>query len=89
MLAFGRRSSSHPFFSWATAHGMRTDAPRSDVPWPEGRPVGRLVCARQPVGDTDAVVLDVLFDVLSECLTPGDDGVPAPSSRIDFVEKFV
>src|SRR5450631_2718849 len=32
MLALGRRSSSHPFLALATAHGMRMEAPRSEVP---------------------------------------------------------
>ena len=32
MLALGRRSSSQPFLALATAHGMRMEAPRSDVP---------------------------------------------------------
>ena len=31
-LAFGRRSSSQPFFAFSTAHGIRTDAPRSEAP---------------------------------------------------------
>ena len=32
MLAFGRRSSIHPFLFLAVCQGMRIDAPRSDVP---------------------------------------------------------
>ena len=32
MLALGRRSSSQPLPAFATAHGMRIDAPRSEVP---------------------------------------------------------
>ena len=32
MLALGRRSSIQPFLSLAVCHGMRMDAPRSDVP---------------------------------------------------------
>jgi hypothetical protein len=32
MLALGRRSSSQPLLALATAHGMRMEAPRSEVP---------------------------------------------------------
>ena len=32
MLAFGRRSSSQPASVRAVPHGMRIDAPRSEVP---------------------------------------------------------